>query len=109
MRRAPLRRWKKKHPTEYLAQAGTADAIGGDEDLPADRLPFEFMLNALRLNEGFALDLFSQRTGLSADAIEPTLRAAEARGWMQREDDRLRTTELGARFLNDVMASFLPD
>ena len=104
-----LRRWKKKHPTEYLAQAGTADAIGGDEDLPADRLPFEFMLNALRLNDGFALDLFSQRTGLSADAIEPTLRAAEARGWMQREDDRLRTTELGARFLNDVMASFLPD
>ena len=67
------------------------------------------MLNALRLNDGFALDLFSQRTGLSADAIEPTLRAAEARGWMQREDDRLRTTELGARFLNDVMASFLPD
>ncbi|MCB1552475.1 MAG: radical SAM family heme chaperone HemW [Xanthomonadales bacterium] len=104
-----LRRWKKKHPIEYLAQAGTADAIGGDEDLPADRLPFEFMLNALRLNDGFALDLFSQRTGLSADAIEPTLRAAEARGWMQREDDRLRTTELGARFLNDVMASFLPD
>ena len=47
-----LRRWKHKHPAAYLAAAGTAAAIGGDEDIDAARRPFDFMLNALRLNAG---------------------------------------------------------
>ena len=53
-----LRRWKLKHPTAYLAQAGTADAIGGDDRIEPARRPFEFMLNALRLVAGFDLSLF---------------------------------------------------
>ena len=48
-----LRRWKVKHPAEYLAKAGTPAAIGGDERIADERRPFDFMLNALRLNEGF--------------------------------------------------------
>ena len=103
-----LRRWKKKHPRDYLATAGSADAIGGDEDLPAERLPFEFMLNALRLNAGFDLSLFEQRTGLDRAAIDPTLQRLIERGWLDRMDDHITPTELGARFLNDVMAAFLP-
>lgn len=104
-----LRRWKKKHPRDYLATAGGAEAIGGDEDIAAERRPFEFMLNALRLRDGFALALFEPRTGLPLSAIEPTLVAGEQRGWLRRDRGQLHSTELGWRFLNDVMGSFLPD
>ena len=104
-----LRRWKKKHPADYLATAGTAAAIGGDEDIAESQRPFDFMLNALRLDEGFDLTLFAARTGLPASAAMPQLEAAARRGWMHAEGDHWRTTPLGARFLNDVMASFLPD
>src|SRR5690606_27717542 len=66
---AILRRWKLKHPTAYLANAGTNAAIGGDERIGPGRRPFDFMLNALRLNEGFALSMFEARTGLPRAAI----------------------------------------
>lgn len=104
-----LRRWKKKHPADYLATAGSAQAIGGDEDIAPAQRPFDFMLNALRLDEGFDLTLFEARTGLPRQAAMPQLEAAARRGWMLAEGDHWRTTPLGARFLNDVMASFLPD
>ncbi len=102
-----LRRWKLKHPTSYLAKAGTAAAIGGDEDIAPARRPFDFMLNALRLNEGFALPLFETRTGLARTAIAAELDEARARGWLELRDDRVLPTELGRRFANDVIALFL--
>ena len=102
-----LRRWKHKHPTRYLADAGTPAAIGGDEVVAPGRRPFEFMLNALRLVDGFALGLFEQRTGLPAAVIEPILAEATGRGWLQVEDGHVRLTELGRRFTNDVVALFL--
>ncbi|MCK7595044.1 radical SAM family heme chaperone HemW [Pseudomarimonas salicorniae] len=104
-----LRRWKTKHPDAYLAAAGSPQAIGGDEALEPAQLPFEFMLNALRLGEGFDLGLFEQRTGLGREAIMPALRSGQIRGWLAEEGDHWRPTPFGARFLNDVMASFLPD
>ncbi len=104
-----LRRWKRKHPDEYLRSAGSAASIGGDEVLADAQLPFEFMLNALRLQEGFTLSLFEQRTGLQREAILPTLRSGMIRGWFAADGDHWQSTLLGARFLNDVMASFLPD
>ena len=104
-----LRRWKLKHPAAYLAKAGTAAAIGGDEDIGPTRRPFDFMLNALRLNEGFALSLFEARTGLPRTAIAAELDEACARGWLERRDDRVEPTELGRRFANDVIALFLND
>jgi oxygen-independent coproporphyrinogen-3 oxidase len=104
-----LRRWKPKHPDQYLRSAGGAEGIGGDEPIAPEQLPFEFMLNALRLEVGFGLATYEARTGLPRDTVLPALRSAMIRGWMVAEADHWRTTPLGARFLNDVMGSFLPD
>jgi oxygen-independent coproporphyrinogen-3 oxidase len=102
-----LRRWKVKHPTEYLLKAGTAAAIGGDEVLSAERLPFDFMLNALRLNDGVPMSMFEARTGLPRAAIAGRLAIARERGWVDADDAWLRPTELGRRFTNDVIGLFL--
>jgi oxygen-independent coproporphyrinogen-3 oxidase len=104
-----LRRWKVKHPTEFLARAGTPGAIGGDETLAADRIPFDYMLNLLRLHEGFAFDAFEARTGLPRAAIASQIDAAVQRGWLDTDGHRATPTELGRRFTNDVVGLFLPD
>lgn len=102
-----LRRWKHKHPTTYLAHAGTPGAIGGDERIEPARRPFEFMLNALRLVDGVSVAEFEARTGLAAATIAPQLQAAVAQGWLDLDHGRIRPTELGRRFTNDVVALFL--
>ena len=102
-----LRRWKLRHPAEYQAKAGTPAAIGGDEVLTASRLPFDFMLNALRLNAGVPMAMFEARTGLPRAAIADHLATAHARGWLEPDPDWLRPTELGRRFANDVIGLFL--
>ena len=104
---AILRRWKLKHPTAYLAHAGSDAAIGGDERIGPERRPFDFMLNALRLNEGFALSLFEARTGLPRSAIAARLDAAIDRGWLESDGERVVPTEFGRRFANDVIELFL--
>ena len=102
-----LRRWKHKHPTAWLAAAGTDAAIGGDERIDAARRPFEYMLNALRLNDGFALAEFEARTGLARADIAARLADASARGWLRVDGGHVRPTALGRRFGNDVIALFL--
>jgi oxygen-independent coproporphyrinogen-3 oxidase len=104
-----LRRWKLKHPARYLAAAGTAEAIGGDDRIGPERRPFEFMLNALRLVDGFGIDDFVACTGLAPDAIEAPLAQARMQGWLEIEGARIRPTELGRRFTNDVVELFLPE
>src|SRR5690606_26763841 len=104
-----LRRWKLMHPTSWLAAAGTAAAIGGDEDIAPPQRPFEFMLNALRLVDGFSLSAFEARCGLPASAIDGPLAEASARGWLRREGDRVVPTALGRRFGNDAIGLFLAD
>jgi oxygen-independent coproporphyrinogen-3 oxidase len=103
-----LRRWKLKHPTAYLAAAGTAQAIGGGERIAPERRPFEFMLNALRLNEGFSLADFEAWTGLPRVSIADRLQRAAAQRWLDITGERVAPTELGRRFTNDVVALFLP-
>jgi oxygen-independent coproporphyrinogen-3 oxidase len=103
------RRWKVRAPRGYLEHASTVRRIGGDDAVAADQVPFEFMLNALRLNRGFALERFTSATGIDARAIHPQLDAARARGWLEMDGERVRATEFGRRFLNDVIASFLPE
>jgi coproporphyrinogen III oxidase-like Fe-S oxidoreductase len=71
-------------------------------------LPFEFMLNALRLVDGFALDLFTQRTGLPVTAITAELDRAEKDGLVERTHAHVRPTARGRRFLNELMQRFLP-
>jgi oxygen-independent coproporphyrinogen-3 oxidase len=103
------RRWKLRAPRGYLEYAGTARVIGGDDAIVAEQLPFEFMLNALRLNAGVALADFSARTGIALTDIEPALDRAKSRGWIEVERAQVRASELGRRFLNDVISSFLPE
>nr|WP_298123396.1 radical SAM family heme chaperone HemW [uncultured Pseudoxanthomonas sp.] len=102
-----LRRWKVKHPTSYLATAGTPQAIGGDDDITPERRPFEFMLNALRLQEGFALADFTATTGLPVATIEAALEQARRHGWLDLSDTHVQPTALGRRFTNDVIELFL--
>ncbi len=72
-------------------------------------LPFEFMLNALRLVRGFDAELFPARTGLSMREIEARLIEAESRGLLERPAVRIRPTERGRLFLNALVELFLPD
>jgi len=103
------RRWKVRTPRGYLELAASPRRIGGDDRIADAQLPFEFMLNALRLNEGFALARFSETTGLPAAVIQARLDAAIARGWLEIGDNRIRASAFGRRFLNDVIAAFLPE
>ena len=103
-----VRTAKYKLPRGYLEHAARGDGFGSSQHVAREDLPFEFMMNALRLNEGVATALFAERTGLDASVIEPTLRAARARGWLEADETRIVPSELGRRFLNDVMAEFLP-
>lgn len=102
-----VRLWKVKHPANYLAHAGSAHALGGETRVADPELPFEFMLNALRLTDGFEPQLFGERTGLAAANIEPRLAEAADRGLLQYAPARVCPTSLGRRFLNDLVAVFL--
>ena len=104
---AILRRWKHKHPATWMAAAGTGQAIGGDDRIAPEQRPFEYMLNALRLHEGFALADFEVRTGLPRGRIVPALEQARDQGWLQLDADRVVPTALGRRFANDVISLFL--
>ena len=101
------RRWKIRHPRAYLEAAGGSARIGGDSVVGAAELPFEYMLNALRLVDGVPLAEFAERTGLGVEAIAVALAEARRRGWLRNDAQRLHTTALGQRFLNDVIAGFL--
>ncbi|MDH5835522.1 radical SAM family heme chaperone HemW [Luteimonas kalidii] len=105
---AIVRRWKHKHPAAWLAVAGSPAAVGGEEFIAPQQRPFEFMLNALRLVDGFALTDFEARCGLSAEAIERPLAEGVERGWLQCAAGRVVPTPTGRRFGNDVIALFLP-
>ncbi|HTV87331.1 MAG TPA: radical SAM family heme chaperone HemW [Dyella sp.] len=102
-----LRRWKTRHPNAYLDAAGGPGRIGGHAAVASDELPFEYMLNALRLIHGVPMDDFPARTGLALERIAAPLAAGRRKGWLQESPGRLVTTPLGQRFLNDVIASFL--
>jgi oxygen-independent coproporphyrinogen-3 oxidase len=105
-----LRTVKPKQPGEYQAQANRAAdlAIGDCGAVQVRDLPFEFMLNALRLNEGFSNDCFERRTGLPLRAVRTQLEQAERRGLVRSSPGSWRPTDLGRRFLNDLQAAFLP-
>jgi oxygen-independent coproporphyrinogen-3 oxidase len=99
-----VRTTQTREPRRY--QAGTAPAVRA---VPAADLPFEFMMNALRLTEGFAAPLFEARTGLRFEQVAPTLLAQQDRGLVRGTQGRWAPTPTGLRFLNDLLVEFLPD
>lgn len=102
-----IRQVRHKQPKAYMEAASLGNAIQESHEITKDALPFEFMLNALRLNQGFDTGLFYERTGLLINSIEGVLNQAETRGLIERDHLRIRPTELGRRFLNDLQELFL--
>ncbi len=103
-----IRFWKQKQPKAYLDSAGSPACIGEETTLSPADAAFEFMLNALRLNGGFATRLFTEYTGLPLSLVEQPLKQAEQRGLIEWDVRGVRPTERGQRYLNDLTELFLP-
>ena len=103
-----VRQVRFREPRIYMEKALAGQAIAQDTEVPRADLPFEFMLNALRLKNGFGLAQFSERTGLPVSAIEAGLDEAQRKGLIDRDLARVRPTVRGFDFLNDLQALFLP-
>jgi len=101
------RQVRVKHPERYMESAEGGDPIQEQHDVRPQEIPFEFMMNALRLNAGFPAALFEERAGLPLTAILRELENAERRGLIERDHVRIAPTPLGRRFLNDLLQIFL--
>lgn len=102
-----VRQVRFREPRLYMEQALAGHALSQDEEVRRTELPFEYMLNALRLREGFVLQDFVERTGLPLTAIARGLEEAERKGLIERDLLRVRPTERGFDFLSDLQAIFL--
>ena len=103
-----VRQVRLRDPARYTAQALAGNAVARDDEVRRSELPFEFMLNVLRMADGFDLALFTERTGLPISTIAPGLAQAEQGGLLARDGDRVRPTVRGFDFLNDLQSLFLP-
>ena len=103
-----VRQTRVRNPAAYLDRAARALRPFEEQVLEVNALPFEFMLNAMRLVAGVPAQRFQERTGISLMAIEPRLAEAESKGLMGRDAFRLWPTPMGLRFLNNLQSLFLP-
>ncbi len=104
-----VRQVRYREPQRYMNQALAGAAVAQSEEVAIADLPFEFMLNAFRLKEGFTLAQFGERTGLSITSIQKGLEEAEQKGLLQRDLWHVWPTERGLDFLSDLQSIFLPD
>ena len=104
-----LRQVRHRHPRDYMDRTLAGDAVQTAQDVTVAELPFEFMMNALRLTGGFPTTLFTERTSLPLSAVLPRLADAERRGFIERDAMHVRPTETGQRFLNELLQIFLED
>lgn len=100
-------RWRD--PATYMTRSLAGQAVSNDEEVSRRALPFEYMLNALRLREGVELARFTERTGLPLSAIDAPLNEARQRGLIERDGAWLRPTARGFDFLSDLQELFLAD
>ena len=103
-----VRETRVREPLGYMRRALAGSAIAQIEEVPRAQLPFEFMLNAMRLKEGTPLARFSERTGLSLAALQRGLDSAERKGLIARDFTRVWPTLRGFDFLSDLQTLFLP-
>ena len=103
------RRSKQKQPQTYMDAAGTSAVILSEEIISKSDVGFEFMLNALRLTDGFPTPLFYQHAGLPISHINQALEQAEQQGLLERDIHLIRPTEKGQRYLNVLIELFLPE
>ena len=104
-----VRQVRTREPRLYMERALQGQPMAQEEEIKRSDLPFEYMLNALRLRQGFALAEFSERTGLALTALQKGLLAAEAQGLVVRDLARVIPTERGFDFLSDLQSLFLSD
>ena len=109
-----IRQMRHKHPRRYLEQAMAEsvcleDLLATEQEVGSQDRIFEFMMNALRLTDGFDPGLLHTRTGLTIASIQQQLTIAEQRGLIEWQYDRIRPTADGRRFLNDLLEIFLPE
>jgi oxygen-independent coproporphyrinogen-3 oxidase len=102
-----IRYWKQRHPASYLASAGSEKRIGDLTPVSQGELPLEFMMNALRLRQGFSKALFEERTGLPFSGILDIVTRHCDKGLMTIENGIVRPTDLGFRFLNTMLEDYL--
>ena len=100
-------RWRE--PRLYIDNALAGEAVTQETEVSRADLPFEYMLNALRLRDGFKLQDFAEKTGLPVSALQTGLDEAERKGLIERDLTSLRPTERGFDFLNDLHSLFLSD
>jgi len=103
-----VRQVRFREPRLYMEKALAGHCLAQDEEVSRADLPFEFMLNALRLKDGFSLQQFSERTGLAMTAIQKGLEEAERKGLIERDLARVKPSVRGYDFLNDLQSLFLP-
>jgi oxygen-independent coproporphyrinogen-3 oxidase len=103
-----LRQQRWREPARYMERSLAGQALSQDDEVARAELPFEFMLNALRLRDGVPRALFCERTGLPPSVINAAVRQAQQRGLMQPGEQRLQATERGFDFLSDLQSMFLP-
>jgi oxygen-independent coproporphyrinogen-3 oxidase len=104
-----VREQRVRAPADYLRRIKDGKSAAERQTLAEAELPFEFMLNTLRLNEGFEVPLFLERTGLPVSVMDAPLARAEQLGLIVRDHRRIVPTERGRRFLNDLQILFLPE
>ncbi|RTL41207.1 MAG: oxygen-independent coproporphyrinogen III oxidase-like protein [Rhodocyclaceae bacterium] len=102
-----VRETRPKHPAAYLAARDSGAFVQERRSIGTDELPFEFMMNALRLNKGVPRRLFSERTGLPFEAAEEGLLKARQQGLIEIDDETLRPSAKGRHFLNELLMLFL--
>lgn len=102
-----IRQSRYKHPATYLQKTAAGEHIEQERILGAEDLGFEFMMNALRLTEGFEAPLFEERTGLPLSAVHQPLAEAESKGLISRDLARIAPTLRGQRYLNELLQLFL--
>ena len=90
-----------------MQQVALGAPVQTENIVSREELPFEFMMNALRLNQGFDSSLYNERTSLSLISIQRELQKSEQRGLLARDHQRIAPTEKGQRFLNDLLEIFM--
>ena len=103
-----VRQIRHRQPQQYLAAVASGTPLAEQRELSRADAGFEFMLNVLRLTDGFPVSQFAERTGFALASVQRELAEAERRGLLERDHQRIRPTPLGRRFLNDLQAIFLP-
>jgi len=106
-----VRRWKHKHPARYMrADHASSDGfIGGESIIAEADSALEFMMNALRMREGFAIPMFEQHTGIALEHWKNVIDTALAKGLLEQSGLRLKASQQGYNFLNDLIELFMPE